>query len=848
MNTVWSWLRVALIDLRGGLGRFGVLLACLALGVGTIAAVGSVGDALQAAIERDARVVLGGDLEARLPMRAAAQSEVEFLRTLGTLSAVTETNSRAIAGDQTAFLSLIAVDEAYPLVGQVLVTPPEAQTTPLPQLLAAQDGVYGAVVESRLLDRLGLKLGETFFIGDAEFAARAVLDALPDAAARGFQLGLTVMVSQEGITAAGVVQPGALTRFRYKLLLDEGTDFAGATSAIAERFPDAGWRTRSPADATENLSEFFDLFSRFLTLVGLSSLLVGGVGVSNAVSAYVTERQRSIATMRAIGATGARIMTHFMVQILVLSALGVGLGLVLGAVSTLLALPLLSGLLSLSLTPSLHLPALAIAAGFGILIAFAFAFLPLRRAEGLKPASLFRAASSAVEGGLGWRQILRPGTLVPLLLAALGIGGLAMLVTDAPRLVLWYAGGAVAAFLVMRGAAFVLQWLLRAIPPLPNANLRNALKAIHRPGSPAPVVMLSLGLGLSLLLMIALIDANLRRQLDSAIATEAPAFVVMDVLSVELPELEQFAAAEPRITDFSTTPILRGTIEALKGTPVDELTLPQSVAWMFNGDTNLTWSAELPAGSAITQGQWWPSDYDGEPLVSLSAEMAEPLGLSVGDSIEIALFGRPITATIASFRDFSWREGNMNFMIVFSPGLIESAPANYLATINVTPGTAQDVERGLARQFPELNFIPVGEAIERAGGIIQSLANAVALVGGLAVISGVFVLAGAMTAGRKQREADAVVMKVLGATPGDVVRAYLVEYGLLGLVSALLATALGTGAAWGIVTYVLELRFTPDLGLIAGVLVGATALTILTGMLTTWSALRTRPARFLRSV
>lgn len=845
MTRLAGWMRIAVLDLRGDVRRFIILLACLALGVGAIAAVSSVGAALQAAVDRDARVILGGDIEVRHRGSDLPAEQRSAVEALGPTARVVDINARASAADASQLLSLRAVSDGYPLVGTVTLGP-EPSTVTLTDALAIRDGLPGTVVDPRVLERLGIAIGDTIRIGNADFAVRATLLALPDQAAQGFQLGLPAIVSDTALAAAGLDQPGVLSRYSYKIMLPSG-DAQKAIDALDAAYPDADWDLRQPADAAANLKRFFDLFARFLTLVGLSSLLVGGVGVSNAVSAYIAERQTSIATLRSLGATSARIMLHFLTQILILSLAGVVLGLLLGAATSLLALPVLSGMLSIDLPPTIDARSLLTAAGFGLLIGFAFALLPLRGAQKLKPASLFRSAGGS-ESRMGWRDLLNWRTALPLLVALGAIAGLAVFTTGAPWLVLWYAVGALAAFALLRLAAWLLQVVLRLLPPLANAKMRQAIRAIHRPGAAAPVVVLSLGMGLALLLMITLLDQNLRAQIDGAVAEDAPAFVLLDMPKDQVPLVEAFAAADPGIEKLATIPMLRGTIETIKDRPVADLgPMPDDIADLFQGDTALSWARAVPEGSTVVDGDWWPDDYAGAPLVSLSTELREPLGLAVGDTMSIAIAGRPLNVTIANFREIDWREGGLNFRLLVSPGVIENAPQTVMGSIDVVDGAAAAVESRLSKAFPALSFLPVGDALERIEDILSSLANAVALVGSLAVVSGILVLAGAMTVGRKQREADAVVMKVLGATRRDVITAFVVEYGLLGLLAATMGAVLGLGAAWAILTFVMEISFAPNLLTVLTVVIGAVAATIATGVLTTWSAMSVRPARQLRA-
>jgi putative ABC transport system permease protein len=358
------------------LRRFTILLACLALGVGTITIVGSVSAALQASLVRDARVLLGGDLDATLSYRAINADEKALLQSLGTLSEQVEVLGRAASETQSTFISIRAVDANYPLVGTATVADSAATVAEL----TARDGDnFGLVADSLLLDRLQVGLGDTITIENATFTVRGVIEALPDQLTNGIGIGVPVVMSVEAVNATGIIEPGVLARFHNKLLLNPGVTFEAASEQIRTAFPSASFQVNAPKDATADLARFFDIFGRFLIIVGLSSLLIGGVGVSNAIAAYVTERQRSIATMKALGATGAQIMAHFLFQVMLLTGVGIVLGLMLGSLLTLVALPILGGLLGLDLPAVLDPGTLATAAGFGLLVGFAFGYLPLRR-------------------------------------------------------------------------------------------------------------------------------------------------------------------------------------------------------------------------------------------------------------------------------------------------------------------------------------------------------------------------------------------------------------------------------------------------------------------------------------
>jgi putative ABC transport system permease protein len=855
MNKLSNWIRVALVDLRGDLRRFGILLACLALGTGTIAGVSSVGEALQAAIMRDANTLLGGDIETSRADRRADAAEMEYFRSLGTVAETMDSNARGDTADgsgNTAFLDILAVDNNYPLLGNVISPQLPLGDKPGP-LLAQKDGVWGAIIDPVLLDRLGIDIGGKFTVNGVTYEARGLLQSVPDGAVRGFHLGLTTLLPIESVSAESTARPplpGLLTQHRYKIdLNEEEGDYTVAMPKVQAHFlADPLWKVRSPYEAAGTLARFYDLFIQFLLIVGLSSLLVGGVGISNAVSAYIGERQRSIATLRSLGATGPRILVHFFTQIGILSLVGIVIGLVIGAALTAVALPVLGRVLSVNLPPSIEWPSLATALAFGVLAAFAFSYMPLVRAEKLKPAMLFRTVGTTVQN-LKTREYLEPGVVLPLLFSGLAIFGLAWYTTQSFSLVFWYAVGVIGAFLLLRLAGWLLQAFLRALPAMPGATLRNAFRGIYRPGSPAPVVIMSLGLGLAMLLVIIILSANLRSQLLGEVQKDAPTFVATDLFDDEILDLEEFLDSTGVITNFQHSPMIRAAVTKVNGVPSDGITdMSEETQYMLTGEILMTWAADMPADSRIVDGEWWPTDYEGPALVSLRDRAQTDLGLKVGDTIELTLFGESIEAKIANFRDFQFQNG-LNFMVTASPGTFADFPGTNLATIKTAVGEEKNIERALAKRYPDITFIPVGDALNQAATILSQLSTAVNIVGALAVINGLLVLAGTMAAGRKQREADAVVNKVLGSTRGDVVKVFALEYAFLGAFSALLATGVGIAGALGIMRAAqMELGFAVDPVLIAGVMVGAILLTIATGALTTWSALSTRPAQYLRAL
>jgi putative ABC transport system permease protein len=295
-------------------------------------------------------------------------------------------------------------------------------------------------------------------------------------------------------------------------------------------------------------------------------------------------------------------------------------------------------------------------------------------------------------------------------------------------------------------------------------------------------------------------------------------------------------------------PMLRGRITRLNGTVVEEAPVAAEAQWALRSDRGLTYAAEPPAGSHIAAGSWWPADYHGPPLVSFDAELAQGMGLKVGDTLTVNLLGREITATIANLRRIDWARLGINFAIVFAPGTLEAAPQTHLAAVYVTPGEAEDgLVRRVNERFANVSAIPVREGLEAVARVIATIGTALRLVALITLAAGALVLGGAVAAGHHRRVYDAVVLKVLGATRRTIAVAFLVEHGLLGLVTAVVATGLGTAAAYILVTGPMRSEWVFLPAPLAAILGLAIVLTLAIGFAGTWRALGARPAAYLRN-
>jgi putative ABC transport system permease protein len=840
-------LRFAWRELRGGLRGFGVFIACIALGVLAIAGVGSVAASLSDGVANAGQLFLGGDLSFALIQREASDTERAFLDAHGTLSVVAMTRAMARTGDgRSTLVEVKAVDTAYPLFGSVTTEP----KMPLPELLAQKDGAFGAAVDPALLTRLDLKIGDRITIGNAAIELRAALTGEPDKLAGGIGLGPRLLISEAALRGSGLLQPGSLVRWLYRLRLPAAASSDAAVTALEQQaqatFPDAGWELRTRSKASPQLERNVERFTQFLTLVGLTTLLVGGVGVANAVTAHLARKRDAIGTMKALGATGGTVFTIYCGQMLLVALVAAVIGAVLGAALPYAITFAFGAIIPLPVAPSLRPAVLALAVVYGLLTALAFSLWPLGRAHDIPVAMLFR---DQVAGERRWprRRYVIATAAIAVVLAALAIT-----TTYDHRIAAIFVAAAAGVFVMLRLLALATMAIARRLPRARSTVLRLAIANMHRPGALTPTIVLSLGLGLALLVTVIELDGNLHRQFTAALPERAPSFFFLDIPAADAARFDAFVRDRAPASSLERVPMLRGRIVAANGIKAEDLKPAAGSRWVLQGDRGITFAAVVPAGSRIVEGQWWDVNYSGEPLVSLESRTAHDLDLKIGDLITVNVLGRNITARIANLREVDWENLGINFVLVFSPGTFSGAPHSDIATLTFadggTPAEETAVIKALADTFPTVTAVHVKDALDTLDGIINNLVLALGGASSITLIAAALVLGGALAAGQRFRIYDAVVLKTFGATRTRLLAAYALEYLAIGAVTVLFGVAMGTLAADLIVTRVMEFPFVFVPGQAAGAALIAVAVTVLLGLAGTFTALGRKPAEVLRNL
>lgn len=829
-----AW-RIARRELRGGVRGFRVFLACLAIGVAAIAAIGTVRSAIEAGLSEQGAVILGGDAEVQLTYRYASPEERSWMEAQGDVSEVLDFRSMLVTQtEERALTQVKGVDDLYPLYGAVTLEP----AIPLDAALAGEGGLPGIVVDRVLMDRLGLVVGDIAKLGAQEFAVMAALARLPDNSGGGFSLGPPSMVASSALAGSGLVAPGTLFETEYRIRSD--LDPAQMKADAETQLDGTGFRWRDRRNGAPGVAEFVERLSAFLVLVGLTGLAVGGVGVSAAVRAYLAEKTQVIATLRSLGATRRVVFQAYLMQIAVLAAIGTALGLIIGTAAPFFFAPLIEARLPVPVDFALRPKPLFEAALYGALSAALFTLWPLAQTDDIRAAALFRDARQGVTG------LPRPIWIATCAGILLVLVTCAAYLTGLWRLTFWAAGGVLGAFVLLLLAASGIKALARRIAPrLASARiLRFALGAVGGPGREAHSVVVSLGLGLSVLAAVGQIDWNLRNAIATDLPDVAPAYFVVDIQPNQLDPLTGLLRGKTTVSRVETAPMLRGVITQINGQPAIEVA---GSHWVLEGDRGITYATTPPKGTTLTGGSWWGADYDGPPQISFAAEEAEEMGLSLGDSLTVNVLGRDITAEITSFREVNFSTGGIGFILSMNPAALQGAPHSHIATVYAEPEAEGALLREMAQAYPNITAIRVRDAIDRVSEVLSGIAAAVTYGALATLITGGVVLVGTAAAGERARVYEGAILKTLGATRGAVLANFLLRSALLGLTAGVIALVAGIGAGWAVSTFVMDTSFRVALPSALAIIVGGVVATLVTGLFFAWRPLAARPAQVLRA-
>lgn len=890
-------------EARGTAGRLVFFVLCLAVGVAAVVAVAGLSSGLDAGLRREGRQLLAADLavESRRPAppeldevldRLGSELAAEGLRLqraeireMATVVAAGTGRASATgpSGPTSQLVELKAVAGPYPFYGELKLRPDR----PLDELLDART----AVVAPDLLARLGLEVGDMLRIGGRDFRIAGTVLEEPDRVRFGLTLGPRVFVSLEGLERAALVRKGSRVEHKVLLQVERAGDrvAVGVDRATLERLA-SRLRAELPADfgvetwrdAQPSIRAGLRRLDRFLGLVALLSLLVGGVGIAQTVRSWLADRMGSIAILKCLGLRPREIAALYGGQTVLLGLAGSAVGLATGAA----VLALLPGLFPQLIPRGLLVPwqpaAMGRGLGLGVGVALLFSAPPLLTVWRVPPARVLRRDAEPLPTHrgvlIGVAAVLAAG-LLALAAAQSRSWGLGLRFTGG--LVLVTAGLAAAARLLValvgrvRGSGSSRPGRRSPLRhfALRSFALRHGLAALGRPGAGTLGAIVALGLGVLVVLTVAVVERQLSDQLTSNLPADAPSAFLVDIQPEQWPRVRELLLAEGA-EDLDSVPVVTARLEALDGEDAQTLaerTRGRGAAdakgasrkeggsertgdparnrtrarrWALTREQRLTYREELPADNRVIEGELWSLPDRAE--VSVEEGYARDLGIGVGSVIRLDVQGVPLELTVTTLREVDWSTFRLNFFLLVEPGVLDAAPQQRVATVRLPESRLQEVQDRLAARFPNVTFLRVREIVERIVGLLEKLGLGVRFLGGFTVLAGLAILGGAVSAGSARRGREVALLKTLGVTRRGVAAVFAVEYALVGLVAGAVGAVAAGVLAREVLHRGLEIPWTFHPGPYAVAVVGCALLTVAAGLAASTRALRRRPLEVLR--
>ncbi|MDZ4854112.1 MAG: FtsX-like permease family protein [Nitrospirota bacterium] len=881
-------LKMAWRETRGAWRHFLYFFACIAIGVGALVGVSLFGANMEQAVTKEARGLLGGDLEIRLtrPLSLSGQAVLNSLSERDMLfTHVSELVAMAARGtvgpvetQSTQIIELKAVESVYPLYGTIRLEPPQSLDTLLhpDEQRCGGHSCFGAVVQESLLIRMGLSIGDRLKIGQAMFLITGIVRTEPDRMANAFTLGPRVMIAQEGLRAAELIKPGSRVRERYLIKIRSDTQLEPLRSELRDRLEADSARVSSYRTSQSQLRQFLEQLSRYLGLIGLTALFIGGLGVGTSIHAFLRDKLRTIAILKAVGADSATVIWTYVVQAIFLGCIGSLAGILFGIALQRGLPPLMAALfvsdildqlgLSLELSWASVWPLLK-GATLGLLSTLLFTLWPLLKIREVHPGAIFRrdAEQATVEQGASQsRWWVKQGLTDPW-----NVGTAGGIVLGLCALSVWQAGSWSIGLLFIGAMALAItvlfvcaQLFVRGLAWMPRPrilSLRYALGNVVRPGSQATGIMVAIGIGVMAIVTVSLVEQALLHQIQENRPADAPTFFFIDI---QLDQAKEFVSLVDRQAGHARPelmPLVRSRLHAINGQVVKvdegvekddkrtEAKEARGKQWYFTREYVLTFLDRLPKDNTLIKGEWWkPGQVFSTPQVSVEEDAALHLGLTIGSIVEFDIQGATVSAEVSSIRKVEWGNFSTNFYMILSPGSIEGAPFTYVATVRASADQEVPLQQAVVASFPNISAIHIGDVLDGFARVLDRLSLAIRAVALFCVVAGGLVMAAALASTRYRRLYESVILKALGATRGLIARAFAMEYVLLGAVAGFIGLTLGTILAWALVRYVFDLPWSLHPQVLGTGLLLTMLLTLIVGFAGTYRILGQRPLAVLR--
>jgi putative ABC transport system permease protein len=840
----------AFSETRGAGKRFLFFVICLAIGVGAVMTIKSVSDIMKEAILGESKSLLAADIEIKsswpqseadraFQKSALPEAEFQFLRGVHAMARFPSAQGGSNGSLLVELKSVPTEPPLYPYYG-VLKTKPARS---LPDLLSGT----GALVEPNFLLKTKLNVGDTFQLGSVTARIVGVIEGEPDRISLAFSLGPRVMVSNATLDKSQLIAPGSRIRYKTLIRLPRDMDPENAVTLLEFGLKDKGTSIRTYRDMESNLTSSVDRMGRYLGSVGVIALLMGGIGIAMIIRTFMAQKLDTIAILNCLGATSRTVFHVYLLQAVLLGLIGSGLGVGIGYGLQYLLPSEMSSLLNIQFEPGFMWVPAAQSLSLGMGTTLLFTVWPLIRAVRTRPLRLFRHVAEEEELAKGSRR----ERWIMGALFALGLAAIIFWQAESFRRGLVFLIALVVSAGLLAGISALLLKALRKLPPSKRMTRRYGLANLYRPNNQAVSIITALGIGIMLVLTIRLVQMDMISMLNKNTDIKPPNFFFIDIQRAQGDTFEKVVRQTAPDAQLELIPLVRSRLYSIDDRKMEswQYKNKHEEEWFITREFVLTYMEnEPPQDNNIIEGRWWTKEEAKLSRVSLEEDAARRLGAKLGSQLTVDIQGIPVTAEVTSIRKVSWRNIRTNFYMIYSPGALAKAPVTYVGTVSLDQTKEMALQAAVVDALPNITALSTRDIVDTVESVVNKLLTLVDFMSGFAIVSGLFILSGAIASTKFRRMKESAILKTLGAKRSVVASILGYEYAMLGVIAATIGVLLSAGLSWAVMEFIVKsdwhLRFVP----LGWALLTAIILTTVTGIVSSLDVLRNKPVHTLRKV
>ena len=786
-------------ELKGSVKEFKIIIISIFLGVFIICAVGSVSENLKYEINNKSNILLGGDFELSSTYQPFPVKIKNWLDNNGKTTHIIELrtmlSSKILEEKKQRLVELKAVDNYWPLMGSLSAIP----KIPINKSMKKVDNIHGVLIDESLKKQLKINVGDILNLGKTKIQIRGIILKEPDRLFSFATFGSRLLVTKEALKDSEIIVPGSLVKYKVKFI---PTNKNLKLTSLKNLVQYTNISIKTVQNSTNNFNKFIEKTSLFISFVGLISLLISGVGISNGVNGYLIKKIKNIAIFKTLGAKSSTIFQIYFLQIIFVFIISSIPAVLLGITIPFLLSSLISQNLITSFQPAVFINPIIMSLLFGMIVCLLFTIIPISRTYQIKPIQLIRMSSHHSLNNFSKKiKVLILVLILSLCLLVLKLTG-DLKISFYIFLVISFS------FIILISSTNLLFILLKKINFKVGSIIELSRKSLIRPGSFSKSIVMSFSIGLSLLITLNIIEESLNYKITNTINQQAPNYFLIDIQPNQIDKVKKITSDIIDLKSLNSQPMLRGRIIEIKGIKVDKLIVNKEVQWVLKSDRAFSWSNQIPPNVNLISGKWWPQDYDGPILISIGDKIANGLNLKIGDVIKFNVLGKNFEAKIFNTREILWQNMGINFVFILSKNNIERAPHTWIATLtNKNKKGINTILEKIVENFANISYISVNESFQAIKSLLNLLIVIINSIAFLTLFSGIIVLLGILNVSKKDKLFEVAIFKILGASPKKIIFLWLQEYFIIGIMTSLISFVIGTSVSYLLLKYVFQIEF-----------------------------------------